>query len=63
MINKITNILGIAVVLAASLSVFITEKVDWMDASFGIAAGAGLLYVKNNSLISTLTNIGKNKEV
>lgn len=54
-LNKLTNIIGILVILAASLSVFLVEKVNWMDASFGIAAGAGLIYVKNNTLVDKIT--------
>lgn len=57
--NKITNILGIIIIVAASYSVFTSDKIDWMDASFGIAAGAGLIYVKNNSLVDAIKKNGK----
>ncbi len=54
MINKLTNIIGIVVIILAAFSVFYCDDIKWMDASFGIAAGAGLIYVKNNSLVSMI---------
>jgi len=52
--NKLTSFLGIIIILAAAGSVFFQDTITWIDASFGIAAGSGLIYVKNNSLIEAI---------
>ena len=55
--NKITSILGIAIIIAASVSVFLLDDVRWMDASVGIIAGASLIYVKNNDMTKVLSDV------
>ena len=47
MINKITSILGIMVILAASASVFLLDKIDWWNSLAGIFGGSILIYVKS----------------
>lgn len=55
--NKITSILGIAIIIAASISVFLLDDVRWMDASVGIIAGSSLIYVKNNNMTKVLSDV------
>lgn len=56
--NKITNFLGILVILASVASVFLKDY-TWIDVSFGIGSGAGLIYVKNNKLMKELKDLRK----
>lgn len=61
MMNKITNILGVLLIIAASYSVFALDKVTWFDAMWGIVSGISLIYTKNSSFSSNvLSAIKKN---
>lgn len=51
--NKITNVLGAIVILAAVYTVVIKD-VTWTEAQFGIYAGIGLVYTKNSKLVSEI---------
>ena len=55
--NYVTNILGTLLIIAAGVSVFYLDKIDWMDASFGIASGVGLIYTKNSHLLDKLKEL------
>jgi len=62
MVNKITTVLGVLLIAAASYSVFRLDKVMWLDASFGIGMGVGLIYTKNSSLSRNLFDLINNKK-
>jgi hypothetical protein len=39
-----TTIMGLVIMAAAVVSVFLVDAVNWMDASIGIAIGLGLVF-------------------
>lgn len=47
--NKLTNLLGILIIIAAPVSIFLLDKVTWWDSLAGILAGCMLIYVKSAS--------------
>lgn len=60
--NRVTNLLGSLLIIAAAYSVFELEKVSWWDASAGISMGIGLIYTKNSSLSDKIFNLIKDKK-
>ncbi|WP_010662531.1 hypothetical protein [Marinilabilia salmonicolor] len=56
--NKLTSILGVLIILASVATIFLKDY-SWMDVSFGIGSGAGLIYVKNNKLMETIKDLQK----
>lgn len=59
--NKITNVLGVLLIVSAPLSVFFLEKVLWSDAIWGVTVGIGLIYTKNTSFASKIIEVLKGK--
>lgn len=55
--RKVTNLLGVIVILAAVVSVFILPDTGWIDASFGIASGVGLIYTKSSHLFNKIRRL------
>lgn len=55
--NKITNVLGIALIIAAGASPYLIEGMFWGSALLGVGAGAGLIYIKNNRAAKLLERI------
>lgn len=62
MVNKVTTFLGYVAIVAAIISVFILNKVNWWDALGGGTLGITLIYVKNSSAVDKITGIFKLKK-
>lgn len=60
--NRVTNILGTLLILAAIYSVFELDKVSWWDASAGISMGIGLIYTKNSALSDKIFDLIKDRK-
>lgn len=59
--NKITNALGVLVIIAAVVSVFYL-KYTWTDTAFGIMAGCALIYTKSGKITDVLGAFNQGKE-
>jgi hypothetical protein len=53
--GMVTTVIGLVLIVAATVSVFTVDAVNWMDASIGILLGLGLVFAPD-TILSNIRN-------